>query len=247
MNNMKIKIAHLYPKKMNIYGDYGNILILEKRCFWRNIKTQYVPLDCIDNTIEDSDIVFFGGGQDRDQMEVFEDLLKNKDIILQMVNDEKIFILICGGYQLFGKFFIDQYGNLIEGLDILDIETKAQGKKVRERCIGNLVIETGLDINPKTIVGFENHGGQTFLSKKMKPLGKVISGFGNNSSSENEGCIYKNIYGSYMHGPLLAKNPHLADYFITLALKNKYKKDDICLSKLDDSYEFKAHNNIKNL
>lgn len=150
---------------------------------------------------------------------------------------------------MFGNYFIDSEGNTIPGLGILDIETRSPGSVVSQRCIGNVVIETDLTINPRTIVGFENHGGQTTFSnsrKEINKLGIVKKGFGNNLKDKHEGCTYKNVIGSYMHGSLLPKNPHLADYLITKALHVKYG-EDVILTPLDDRLEWDAHNTALSL
>mgnify|MGYP005847496377 CR=1 FL=1 len=248
MNKLKLTINHLYSQNLNIYGDLGNIITLEYRAKSRNIDVEILHSELGDNEIKKADIYFIGGGQDNDQILVFKHLLKFKDFIQEEVESGKVFLLICGGYQLFGKFFIDANNNLIEGLGILDIETTAPGPEVKSRCIGNLVVE--LDDNfikewnidtefSKYIVGFENHGGQTnVLSDKVKPLGNVLAGFGNNYFDKKEGCVYKNIIGSYCHGSLLPKNPHLADAIIRKAMKIDQ------LGTLDDEIEKNAHNYI---
>lgn len=251
MDGKRVKINHLYSKNLNIYGDLGNILALKYRCEARNINCEIVNTELDEAEIQEADIYFIGGGQDLDQIKVFKDLLRHKKFIESEVEKGKIFLLICGGYQLFGKYFLDASGNRIEGLDILPIETKAPDDKVTSRCIGNIVVEmseefvknwnidTGFS---KYIVGFENHGGQTFFvpsPNSAKALGKVTSGFGNNSIEKLEGISYKNIIGSYCHGSLLPKNPHLADALIAKVTGSE-------LSKLNDSEELSAHNFILN-
>ena len=237
---------------MNIYGDWGNIEALKRRTTLRGVEFEYLPINKSSDfhLIEQGDVFFFGGGQDRDQMDVWNEIKSSggafRTNIEAAVNANKVFLLICGGYQMFGNFFIDSIGQNIPGLGILDIETKALGPQVSTRCIGNIVVKTDLPILPKTLVGFENHGGQTYFGSKsteLKPLGKVIVGRGNNLIDGVEGCIFKNIFGSYMHGSLLPKNPHFADYLIKLSLKNKYHHIDE-LVKLDDHLEMKAHNKM---
>lgn len=250
ITSQSLKLVHFFPKYMNIYGDKGNIIAIQKRCEWRGISVEYIPI----NTREDfdrisaGDLFFFGGGQDADQMKVWDLISENKALFTRLtedaVGDDKVFILICGGYQMFGKYFIDGSGNLIPGLGILDIETVAPNNKVADRCIGNIVIRTELPLEPQTIVGFENHGGQThFLKdsqKSMKHLGKVLKGHGNDMKGGYEGCLYRNVIGSYLHGSLLPKNPHLADYIIAKALSVKYH-DEVVLPSLDDTLEKQAH------
>lgn len=246
----KIKINHLYANHLNIYGDLGNIIALKYRSESRNITVEVCQTELGQDSIETSDIYFLGGGQDLDQMRVFKDLLRHKSFIQDEVENGKIFLLICGGYQLFGKFFLDSQGNLIEGLGILDIKTIAPSYEVKSRCIGNIVVEMSSefiaywDVNisfSKYLVGFENHGGQTFFeSNKVRPIGKVIKGFGNNYYDRVEGCSYKNIIGSYCHGSLLPKNPHLTDALIAKALGIQTSE----LVNLDDELEMNAHNFI---
>ena len=250
ISSQSLKLIHFFPDHMNIYGDMGNIITLRKRCEWRGIHVEYIAINTILDfeKIATGDIFFFGGGQDTDQMKVWDIISDRKEHFFQLtenaVSEDKVFLLICGGYQMFGKSFIDGKGNTIPGLGIIDIETHAPGSKVSERCIGNIAIETKLALKPQTIVGFENHGGQTtFLkgsSKKMQHLGKVLKGFGNDLNSGYEGYMYRNVIGTYLHGSLLPKNPHLADYLIAKALTVKYQEEAI-LSPLDDSLEKQAH------
>jgi CobQ-like glutamine amidotransferase family enzyme len=250
ISSQSLKLIHFFPDHMNIYGDMGNIITLRKRCEWRGIHVEYVAINSILDfeKITTGDIFFFGGGQDTDQMRVWNIISERKELFVQLtgnaVTEDKVFLLICGGYQMFGKSFIDGKGNAIPGLGLLDIETHAPGSKVSERCIGNIVIETKIALEPRTIVGFENHGGQTkFLKdspKQMQYLGKVLKGFGNDLTSGHEGCMYRNVIGTYLHGSILPKNPHLADYLIAKALTVKYQEDAI-LSSLDDTLEKQAH------
>lgn len=250
---MKLTLVHLFPKLMNIYGDRGNIVALCKRCEWRGIDIEVLTVNSTQDfdLISRGDLFFFGGGQDRDQMKVWEQMANTKEQLAQLINvrinAHAVFLLICGGYQLFGNSFLDANGTNIPGLGILDIVTVAPGPAVKQRCIGNIIIQTMLDIEPQTLIGFENHGGQTKLGKGLAPLGKVIKGFGDNAYDGVEGCMYKNIFGCYMHGALLPKNPHFADYLIKLALKAKYPNEKISLKKLDDTLEMDAHAYTKKL
>jgi len=246
---MEIKIAHLYPELLNLYGDRGNIDVLTKRCKWRKIKVILNKVNLGKRFSGRSDIYVIGGGQDEDEYKVYKDLIKHRYQINKLVEDGKVFLCLCAGLQLFGKYFIDGLGRKIEGLGILDIETKAPSDNVRDRSIGNIVIEMNNKVfdmrkmQKTTLVGFENHIGQTFLGSKVMPLGEVIRGRGNNTIDNTEGAVYKNVFGSYLHGPLLPKNPHFADYLISLALKRKYRNFKK-LKKLDDNDEFYAHEYI---
>ncbi|KYH34739.1 cobyric acid synthase [Clostridium tepidiprofundi DSM 19306] len=230
---MELNICHLYPDLLNVYGDMGNILILKHRAEKRNIKVNIINISINDAfEPEKYDIVFFGGGQDFEQSIVSDDLLKNKaSAIKEYIESGKVFLCICGGYQLLGKYYTTPSGEKLKGLGILDIYTEA-GKK---RFIGNTIIyNKEFD---ETYVGFENHSGKTYIGN-LKPLGRVIIGYGNNGEDGYEGCIYKNTFCTYFHGSLLSKNPELADRLLKLALQNKY--DEVALSMLDDSLELMA-------
>lgn len=233
----KLTIGWLYPELMSTYGDRGNIIALSKRCEWRGIKVEVKKLDVgFDHKLLAAcHLLFMGGAQDRQQEIVSKDLkLKNKDL-REMIEDGIPGLYICGAYQFLGKYYKEADGTIIPGLDILDLYTENPGQN-HPRLIGNIVVK----LNADTLVGFENHGGRTYLGKNIKPLGKVKVGFGNNGGDETEGAVYKNSFGSYLHGPILPKNPHFADYLIKLALEKKYKKT-IALSPLDDSLELQAH------
>lgn len=247
----KLTIAHLYPNEMNIYGDMGNIITIQNRCKWRHIGTEIVNVNIGDKSIPDADIIFMGGGQDNDMLNVYKDLLKKRTDLQKLISQNKLFLLICGGLQLFGDYFISGSGEEIKGLGILSLITKAPGNSLQDRCLGNIVtlLEQGTldlaksiypNLPSKYIVGFENHSGQTFFTNKdVLPLAKVIHGKGNNSREKVEGVRKDNIFASYCHGSLLPKNPHLADILISLAMKNKYNIDQ--LSPLDDTVEWQAH------
>ena len=217
---MELNICHLYPDLLNVYGDVGNILILKHRAENRGIKVNILNISINDEfNADDYDIVFF-------------DLMNNKkEELSRYINNGKVLIAICGGYQLLGKYYTTPNGERIEGLGILDIYTEAGDT----RFIGDTVIYNE-DFN-ETYVGFENHSGRTYVNG-LKPLGKCVHGYGNNGSDGYEGCIYKNTYCTYFHGSLLAKNPELADRFIKTALEMKYS--EVALERLDDSLEIKA-------
>ena len=187
-----LNITHLYPDLMNIYGDLGNVITLVKRCEWRGIKVSVRNVSVKESFSSGTDIFFMGGGQDEDQITVFKDLLKKKEALSDEIMNNKCFLGICGAYQLMGKSFLTGDGRSIKGLGILDLETKAPGSGVKKRCIGNIVCKIndaamntrGMDLS--TIVGFENHSGQTFLGEKIKPLGIVLKGFGNNQTDKTD-------------------------------------------------------------
>lgn len=235
---MKLTIGHLYPDLLNLYGDRGNIQCLMKRCLWRGIEAETIAFE-LDDKIDFSnlDIVLLGGGSDREQMLVCEKLKEIQKDFKEYVEQDGVVIAICGGYQLLGDYYKTEEG-IIEGLSLVDMYTE-QGEN---RLIDNIVLQSELFDMP--IVGFENHGGRTFIGEN-KPLGKVLYGSGNDGKSGYEGVVYKNVIGTYLHGPLLPKNPQLADELILRALKKKYG-ENITLSALDDSQEKAANDYIFN-
>ncbi len=235
---MKIKILHLFPDLLNLYGDKGNIECMRKRLMWRGIETEVVSYTSDGGgDLSNADIVFIGGGSDREQKIVCDKLLKHKDAIKEYVENDGVLVAVCGGYQLLGKYY-KMADETIEGLDILDIYTE-QGK---DRLIGNIVLKS--DITGNEIVGFENHGGRTYIGNHT-PLGEVVTGRGNDEKSGYEGVVYKNVVATYLHGPLLPKNPKLCDYILTNALKKKYPEFE-GLSPLDDELENKANQYMVN-
>lgn len=239
--HLKLTIAHLYPKLLNIYGDFGNVLTLKRRCEYRNIECDVVQIGIGDEIIPDKyDIYFIGGGQDKQQIDVSNEIQKRKDALTQAANDGKVFLAICGGYQLLGKYYQPHEGEKLMGIGILDAYTVAGNK----RFIGNVTAETDF-LEPKTLVGFENHAGLTYLEDGTVPIAKVVVGNGNNAQDGGEGGRKNNVFGTYLHGSVLPKNPHFADYLIKTALEVKYKKE-INLEKLDDTIEMNAHNDLIN-
>ncbi len=215
MNDKTIIILQLYPLDMNIYGDWGNVLTIKRRLQWHGYKAKVVDYNPGDIFPADVDIVIGGGGQDAGQDKVQDDLLAIGPQLRALADSEVPMLMICGLYQLFGKFFKTQDGHIIEGIRLLDIETHAGP----ERLTGNLVTHSG---QFGDIIGYENHSGQTFLGKGVPPLGQVIKGAGNNGQDASEGARYRNVIGSYTHGSLLPKNPVLADFLIEKAVIKKY-------------------------
>ena len=229
----KLRLAHLYPKLLNIYGDGGNILALKKRCEWRGIEIEIDEINIGDN-IEEHDIYFIGGGQDLQQTEVAKELQKHKNFLHNECNKMAVFLGICGGYQLMGHYYQPHNGERLEGIGLLDAYTVAGDK----RFIGNVTVTTDL-VETRTLVGFENHSGLTYINGETEAIGTVTVGNGNNGQDKTEGARYKNAFGTYLHGSLLPKNPHFADYLIELALGTKPEP-------LDDSIEIVAHNALVN-
>jgi CobQ-like glutamine amidotransferase family enzyme len=235
---MELRLLALYPDQMNIYADRGNILFLQRRCEWRGIGFSYAAAGQGEHfNPSEHDLIYIGGGQDRDQQLVAADLVATKrEPIRAAVEDDAVVLAVCGGYQLLGHSY--QLGaERIEGLGLCDLET------VREegpRLIGNVAIEVDLDGRKLTVAGFENHGGRTYLGEAATPLGRVLKGFGNNGRDGHEGVRYRNVFGTYLHGPLLPKNSELADHLIALALARREGRMPE-LEPLDDSLEAAAH------
>ena len=239
-HNKTFTVGWLYPDLMNIYGDRGNILTLLKRAEWRDYDTRLLELGRgTTKKMDEVDVFFFGGGQDREQALVYEDLLEHKQPPLERAVQAGAQILaVCGGYQLLGHYYQTAEGERFPGIGLIDVKTEA-GKK---RFIGDVVVDTEMaDLTPTTLVGFENHSGRTFLGDKAQPLGRIRLGFGNNGSDGTEGCLQGGVVGTYLHGSLLPKNPHLADHLIRSALRRRGVVD---LSPLDDSVELSAHERI---
>lgn len=245
---LQLTIAWLYPDLMSTYGDRGNIIALQKRCEWRDIGVQVeeITLETENNKLKTCNLIFMGGAQDRQQKIAGEDFLKRKGpVIKQMVDNGIPALFVCAAYQAVGHDYKPYQGEPIPGPGIFDLYTEHPGDQAK-RLIGNVVAKmlAPAELKGKTIVGFENHGGRTHLGPKLQPLAKVINGNGNNGEDGFEGASYKNAIGSYFHGPLLPKNPHVADWLIGKALKIKYSRQ-IVLSKLDDDFEMSAHEAAK--
>jgi len=234
---MRLTIGHLYPELLNLYGDRGNIISLTKRAEWRGIDVEVIEYKLSDDIdFSKLDIVFVGGGSDREQLLVCKRLGEIKQPFKEYVNDNGVVTAICGGYQLLGNYY-KLKNETIDGLGILDIFTEIGVG----RLISNVVIKS--DLLDRPIVGFENHGGRTYIGDHT-PLGKVIHGGGNNSTDGGEGVVFKNVIGTYLHGPLFPKNPHLCDYVIQKALERRY--GEVNLQKLDDRIEILANDYIVN-
>lgn len=251
----QLTIGWLYPELMSTYGDRGNITVFQKRCEWRGINVEIDRLDLgfTINDLEKCDLLFMGGAQDRQQQIVAEDLLKKREALKKMIEEGIPGLYICGAYQFLGKYYREADGTVINGLGIFDLYTE-NPKIGFSRLTGTSVARV---LNNEIIVGFENHGGRTYLGQHLKPFGKVLKGFGNNGKDQTEGAVYKNSFGTYFHGPILPKNPFFADFLIKHALEKKYsfptcppsalaegKCRRVELSPLDDSLETKSHNEV---
>lgn len=227
--NMNLKIGHLYPDLLNLYGDRGNIQCLRKRLEWRGIGAELVAYPSGSEIDFDSlDLILLGGGSDREQQLVCQYLKQSEKELKDWVADGGVLLAVCGGYQLLGNYYQTEHEKL-PGLGILDIYTKWEPK----RLVGNIILDSPLFTRP--VVGFENHGGRTFIGE-YEPFGKVRNGYGNTPDSGYEGVVYKNVIATYLHGPLLPKNPQVCDELLKRALERKYK-NEITLQPLDDSLE----------
>ena len=230
-----IKILHMYADMLDLYGDSGNMEVISFRCKMRGIECQ-IDRYSIDSAMPDFssyDLIYIGGGADLEQQHISADLLKCREGIVDAYKKGTFLFLICGGYQLMGKYYRDADGNDIKGLGLFDYFTVAPNSR-RKRCIGNIVIETDITRKKVKVVGFENHGGQTQGVKT--PFGKVLYGNGNCSKSAAEGYCEKNVIATYLHGPCLSKNPEISDYMIEYCV-NRGESKKITLESLDDTLE----------
>lgn len=228
---MALTIGWLYPDLMNIYGDRGNVMTLLRRALWRGIDAAVRELPKGPADLEDVDVFFFGGGQDREQALVYQDLLEHKAPQLAAgVARGAAVLAVCGGYQLLGRYYQTADGERMPGIGLVDVWTEAGAT----RCIGNVVVDAG---EAGTLVGFENHSGRTFLGEGVRPLGKVLVGHGNNGDGY-EGAVFQNVFCTYLHGALLPKNPRLADLILARALGSE-------LPPLDDALELAAHDQVE--
>jgi lipid II isoglutaminyl synthase (glutamine-hydrolysing) len=239
---MELRLLALYPEQMNIYADRGNILFLQRRCEWRGIGFDHAtagPGEGFDPATHD--LIYLGGGQDRDQRAVAADMVESKrGALADAVGDGAVVLAVCGGYQLLGHSYqLDE--ERLPGLGLVDLETV---RSPGPRLIGNVAIEVDLDGEPQVLAGFENHGGRTHLGAGAQPLGRVLKGFGNNGEDGFEGVRSGNLIGTYLHGPLLPKNAWLADHLIALALE-RHSGTRPQLEPLDDSFERAAHESAR--
>lgn len=237
----RVRVGHLYADLLNVYADRGNVMSLRRRCEWRGIDFDIVPLGIGDRIVAGTvDMAFMGGGQDGDQAFLADDLFTVKaDGLRGLVGDGVPVLAVCGSYQLLGHHYDPASGPRIPGLGIFDLHTAHPGAQAT-RCIGNVVVEwDGAPHGaPRTLVGFENHGGRTWLGSSATPFARVVSGFGNNGADRTEGIVVGNAIGTYLHGSLLPKNPHLADRLIALALDPTGSTE---LDPLDSAVEWRAH------
>ncbi len=231
-----LRLAHLYPDVMNIYGDRGNVIALRYRCEARGITLEVADINVGDAFEPEAfDLVLMGGGQDREQRRIADDLVARGPALKAAINEGLPALAVCGGFQLFGHRYVDHDGSVIPGIGVFDLETRHPGPTA-DRCIGDVVLATEFG----DVVGFENHGGRTYLGPAQEAFGTVKRGFGNNAEDGHEGARYRNAFGTYLHGSLLPKNPQLADALILAALRRRYGPE-ATLAPLDDATESRAH------
>ena len=237
---MELNICHLYPDVLNLYGDGGNILCLQKRLAWRGIDVSVARLPIGSPTsLSGFDLVFIGGGQDFEQQVLLEDLHRGRSReICAAANDGVVFLTICGGYQMMGHYYETFDGKRCDFIGLLDLVTVG----AKERMIGNYKFRCTPEAGGSVVVGFENHSGKTRLGPSLRPPGTVMAGRGNNGEDGTEGAHYKNLFGTYSHGPMLPKNPAFCDMLLAAALERKYGRCE--LAPLDDAAEQAAHDEI---
>lgn len=237
---MELKICHMYPDVLNLYGDGGNIRCLTQRLRWRGMESVVTRLPIGEKArLGQFDLVFIGGGQDFEQEVLLEDLHRGKDReIRAAIEDGLPFLTICGGYQMLGSYYETYDGKRCDFIGALDLYTVGSPT----RMIGNYAFRCGAASGGSLVVGFENHSGKTRLGPGVEPLGKVLAGYGNNGEDGTEGARYRNVFGTYSHGPLLPKNPELCDFILLTALRRKYGRAE--LAPLDDTAELTAHDEM---
>lgn len=242
MKANSLKLAHCYPSLMSIYGDRGNVIALRQRCAWRGIDLEITAVEP-GSTLDwaSFDLAFFGGGQDSGQALIARDLLEHQGPgLCAAIEAGLVLLAICGGYQLLGHYFLTHGGERLPGLGALDIHTLG-GK---QRLIGNIVVEAQLGGGaPTRLVGFENHSGRTYHGPGVRPLGRVLTGHGDNGEDGIGGAVYRNTFGCYLHGSLLPKNPQLTDHLIELALRRRYGPG-ATLTPLDAALELRAQHTM---
>lgn len=240
---MELKLMYLYPNIMNFSGSRGNVIALHQRCAWRGMKLSVTEVGLEEAPeFTDFDLVYLGGGRDRDQLRIETDLRKTKaDSLKTAVENGLVMLAICGGMQMLGEYCRPLRGPIIQGIGLLDLRTEGDAR----RPAGDIITQAEFESDKKiTMIGFESHSGRTYIGPDCKMLGKVIRGFGNNGEDGGEGIRYRNCFGTYLHGPVLPRNPEFADYLILLALRRKYGKVE--LSPLDDSLEQATKTYMKN-
>jgi lipid II isoglutaminyl synthase (glutamine-hydrolysing) len=235
---MKIRVGHLYPDYLNIYADRGNIAVFERRAGARGLELDITPIG-LGGTVEpgEHDLLYIGGGQDREQALIAPDIATTGGALRDAVGGGAAVLAVCGGYQLLGRSYRDRYGDELPGAGVFPLQTVA-GER---RLIGDVLLECTFTGERRTLAGFENHAGRTFLDQGAEPLGRVVAGFGNDGESGYEGCRVGRAIGTYLHGPLLPRNPWLADWLLTQAVAHRTGGEPPQFEPLDDALEAEAH------
>ena len=236
---MKLAVGHLYPDYLNIYADRGNMAVLARRAAWRGLELEVVPIG-LGGTMRpgEHDLLYVGGGQDREQALIAPDIAAKGPALAEAVADGVVVLAVCGGYQLLGRHYRDRYGSELPGAGLLPLHTVA-GER---RMIGDVLLECELEPGERrTLAGFENHAGRTFLDPGAEPLGRVLSGFGNDGTSGFEGCRAGRVVGTYLHGPLLPRNPWFADWLLAQAAAHRSRGEPPVFEPLEDALEGEAH------
>lgn len=237
MSTTKLQICHLYPDLLNLYGDRGNILCFRRRLEWRCLECEITEVGAgVTADFTKFDLIFIGGGQDFEQEVLLTDLRAGKDRELKAaIEDGKAVLAICGGYQMLGNYYKTWDGQQCDFIGAIDLYTVGS----KERMIGNFAFQCGDASGGSTVVGFENHSGKTYLGAGVEPLGKILAGGGNNGADGTEGVRYRNVFGTYSHGPVLPKNPAFCDHILETAYRRK--DESFRLPPLDDAVENAAH------
>jgi lipid II isoglutaminyl synthase (glutamine-hydrolysing) len=236
---VKLTVGHLYPDYLNIYADRGNMAVLARRASWRGFDLELVPIG-LDEALPpgEHDLLYVGGGQDREQALIASDIAARGPVLAEAVAAGVVVLAVCGGYQLLGRHYRDRYGSELPGAGLLPLHTVA-GER---RMIGDVLLECELVPGERrTLAGFENHAGRTFLDPGAEPLGRVVSGFGNDGGSGFEGCRAGRVIGTYLHGPLLPRNPWFADWLLAQAEAHRTGGDPPVFEPLGDEFEAEAH------
>jgi CobQ-like glutamine amidotransferase family enzyme len=235
---MRIRVGHLYPDYLNIYADRGNMAVLARRAAARGLELEITAIGLGEPVRpDDHDLLYVGGGQDREQALIAKDITAKGEALREAVAGGVAALAVCGGYQLFGRFYRDRYGAELPGAGVLPLETVA-GER---RMIGDVLLECTFTGDLRTLAGFENHAGRTILDEAAEPLGRVVAGFGNDGQSGYEGCRVGRAVGTYLHGPLLPRNPWLADWLLAEAAAHRTGGEPPTFEPLDDSLEAQAH------
>jgi lipid II isoglutaminyl synthase (glutamine-hydrolysing) len=236
---VKLTVGHLYPDYLNIYADRGNMAVLARRAAWRGLDFEVLSVGLGESMrAGEHDLLYVGGGQDREQALIAPDIAGKGPALAEAVAGGVAVLAVCGGYQLLGRWYRDRYGSELPGAGLLQLETVA-GER---RMIGNVLLECELVPGERrTLAGFENHAGRTLLDSGAEPLGRVISGFGNDGTSGFEGCRAGRVVGTYLHGPLLPRNPWFADWLLAQAVAHRSGGDPPVFEPLDDALESEAH------